>query len=210
MADDRMKKADSMAQRKRKAYVIAAKNAFLTHGFGSTTMSSIAASVGGSKTTLWSYFRSKKDLFAAVVDEVVQLHARALSVDLPQTEPVTIVLDSFARALLDSLFSPDILALHRLVVGEAQHFPHLARMFFARGPERGLQRLTAYMDGAMKQGGLRTGDPATAASQFISLCQAANFHHVLFGMREAPDSSERIDDAACAVETFLRAWAAEA
>lgn len=35
-------------------------------------MSSIAGQVGGSKTTLWAYFPSKEDLFAAVVDDVVE------------------------------------------------------------------------------------------------------------------------------------------
>ena len=50
----------------------AARKAFLRDGYGQTSMSSIAADVGGSKTTLWNYFPSKEDLFAAVVDDQVE------------------------------------------------------------------------------------------------------------------------------------------
>ena len=44
---------------RRKAFVDAAREAFFAHGYAGTTMSSIASAVGGSKTTLWSYFPSK-------------------------------------------------------------------------------------------------------------------------------------------------------
>lgn len=66
------------ASLRRKAYVDAGREAFLDAGFGATTMSSIAARVGGSKTTLWSYFPSKEELFAAVVDDIVEVHAKAV------------------------------------------------------------------------------------------------------------------------------------
>src|SRR3546814_10058628 len=48
--------ATDNAALRRKAYVDAGREAFLDAGFGATTMSSIAALVGGSKTTLWTYF----------------------------------------------------------------------------------------------------------------------------------------------------------
>src|SRR3546814_16063667 len=63
--------ATDNAALRRKAYVDAGREAFLDAGFGATTMSSIAALVGGSKTTLWPYFPSKKDRFEAWLAKVV-------------------------------------------------------------------------------------------------------------------------------------------
>src|SRR3546814_18057436 len=62
--------ATDNAALRRKAYVDAGREAFLDAGFGATTMSSIAALVGGSKTTLWTYFPSHTDLSGEVVDEI--------------------------------------------------------------------------------------------------------------------------------------------
>src|SRR3546814_18820177 len=83
--------------------------------FGATTMSSIAALVGGSKTTLWTYFPSKEELFAAVVDDIVAVHAKALSTPLPIDQPIAEVLERFAISLLASILSPKVIGLHRSV-----------------------------------------------------------------------------------------------
>ena len=46
-------------------------------------MNAIAAAVGGSKTTLWSYFPSKEELFKAVIDDMAEQYSEALKIDLP-------------------------------------------------------------------------------------------------------------------------------
>ena len=42
-----------------------AQDVFLEEGFAAASMSTIAARLGGSKGTLYNYFRSKDELFAA-------------------------------------------------------------------------------------------------------------------------------------------------
>ena len=76
------------ASAKRAAIVAAARAEFLAHGYGATAMSAIAARVGGSKTTLWTYFPSKQELFAAVVDDSVERFGAALDVPLEPELPV--------------------------------------------------------------------------------------------------------------------------
>jgi AcrR family transcriptional regulator len=196
-----------LSEKRTAAYVAAARDSFFSHGFAGTTMSSIASRIGGSKTTLWTYFPSKDRLFEAVVDDIVQLHAKALSVALPLDLPVEAVLHNFGVALLDSIYSPQILALHRLVAGEAVRFPHLATLFYERGPARGKARLVAYLGSKMRDGSLRSGDPALAGRQFGGLCQGTQFHSVLFGMAAVPDKSARDAEVQAAVDSFCRAWA---
>src|SRR3546814_2195616 len=79
---------DDAAALRRKAFVEAARKGFLANGYAGTTMSSIASAVGGSKTTLWTYFPSKEALFEAVVDDIVDYYGAALQVELPMDEAV--------------------------------------------------------------------------------------------------------------------------
>src|SRR5262249_55597733 len=53
---------------RRDAIVAIAHEVFLVNGYAGTSMSAIAARVGGSKATLYNYFRSKQELFIAVVE----------------------------------------------------------------------------------------------------------------------------------------------
>jgi AcrR family transcriptional regulator len=196
---------------RRKAFVDAARELFFARGYAGTTMSSIAGKVGGSKTTLWTYFPSKEELFAAVVDDIAESYGRALQVDLPVDAPVPHMLRRFADVLISTLMSDPMLALQQLVIGEARRFPHLAETFYDRGPRRGKARLAAWMAEKMARGELRRGDPMLAVHQFSSLCQSGVYQFAILNLPEA----RRIDRARfhaeidAAVATFHRAWGIE-
>lgn len=199
---------DEARDAKRAAIVVTARHAFFAQGYGATSMSSIAATVGGSKTTLWSHFRSKEELFAAVVDDIVDRYGGALSIDLPADAPVGVTLERFAAALMSTILSAPIVDLHRLVTGEAGRFPELATVFWERGAKRGKARLADYLAGAMTDGRLRAGDPMRAAHQFSALCQAEKVQQVILGLRDVPDAATIARDVTVAVDAFMRIWAA--
>jgi len=192
---------------RREAFVKAARVAFFARGYAGTTMSSIAAAVGGSKTTLWAYFPAKEDLFAAVVDDIVERYGRALSVDMAPEWPLDVALRRFARAMMDTILSEPIVALHRLVAGEAGRFPELAALFYERGPKRGNAKLSDYLTAAMAAGAIRPGDPHVVTRQFSAMCQSGCYQHVLLGLRDRPAEAEINADIEAALTTFLRAWA---
>lgn len=191
---------------RRRAFVEAAREAFFAYGYGGTTMSSIAAKVGGSKTTLWSYFPSKEELFAAVVDDILENYGESLQFELPIDELVPEVLTRFARTLLATLMSPPMLALHQLVIGEAPRFPDLARLFFERGPARGKAKLASYFLALMEKGALRKGDPLEAVHQFVGLCQAGRYQRAMLGLDGLAYGTRPEREAEAAVETFYRSW----
>ncbi|UVO55186.1 TetR/AcrR family transcriptional regulator [Sphingomonas sp. SUN039] len=201
---------DELRDAKRAAIVATARAAFFAQGYGATSMSSIAATVGGSKTTLWSHFRSKEELFAAVVDDIVERYGTALSIELPPGAPVAPTLEIFASALMATILSAPIIDLHRVVTGEAGRFPELAALFWERGPKRGKARLAAYFAAAMADGRLRAGDPMRAALQFVALCQAESFQPVILAMGPAPDAETIAREVTVAVESFLKIWAERA
>ena len=202
-----VKRPDRKDQR-RQHIVGVARDAFFETGYGSTTMSAIALRLGGSKTTLWSYFRSKEELFSAVVDDLVDQYGAALRMPLPEAGDVPSVLTDLGLILMDTLFQPEIVALHRLVAGEAARFPELGRLLFDVGPKRGHERIGGWLAVQMARGLLRSADPMVAAQHFVALCQSGRFQGHLIGALPAPDDQERAAEVALAVRAFLRAYGA--
>ena len=206
MIPDSTATLDDAAAARRKAFVEAAREAFFTRGYAGTTMSSIASKVGGSKTTLWSYFPSKEDLFEAVVDDIVEQYGDALAVDLPLDEPVPEVLRRFGNLLMTKLTATPILSLFRLVVGEAERFPHLAKTFYDRGPRRGKARAAIWVAEKMARGELRMGDPLRAVQHFTGLCQSGLYQFAVLGLPEGRDLGRLAAEIEDAVDIFYRAW----
>lgn len=193
---------------RRETFVATAREAFLSNGYGATSMSSIAAKVGGSKTTLWTYFPSKSELFAAVADDLVERYGRALEVRLDPDADCEEELRRFAVALLITLHTRPIVDMHRLVIGEAGRFPELGAMMYERGPARGKARLAQFFEGCMDREKLRRGDGLLAAHQFASMLQSNSAQRHLLGLTGAPEIHELEREAVETVKTFLGGWAA--
>lgn len=193
---------------RRRAILEVAERSFLERGFADTSMSTIAAELGGSKTTLWSYFPSKDELFAAVLDTKITHFQEELDGALIPTVGTEAALTRFGRILLRKIMSPSSLALHRLIVAEAERFPQLGHAFADRGPDRVRARLSRYMGEEMEVRRLRSGDAGVAARQFVALCQAGCYLDRLW----RPGIVHGIDpdaDVAAAVRCFMAAWGPE-
>jgi Transcriptional regulator len=160
---------------RRSAILDIAREAFLQDGYSGTSMSRIAALVGGSKATLYSYFPSKKDLFIAVTDrETAQLYDEIFDVKPAQGEPLQVFTD-LVRRCLDGLLSDTIIAGYRLIIAEAGRFPEMGRTTYEVAVRRGVDRLAHFFADAMAHGTLRLTDPVEAAETFLDLT-AGNLH----------------------------------
>jgi len=194
---------------RRRAILEVAERSFRERGFADTSMSTIAAELGGSKTTLWTYFPSKDELFAAVVDSKIENFRSRLDEALIPTGGMAAALTRFGVVFLNKIMDPRSIALHRLIVAETERFPQIGEAFAVRGPDRVRQRLCRYMEEEMAAGRLRKGDPLLAARQFIGLCQAGCYLDRVWRPTRAPTTKIQ-DDAAAAVDSFMRAWGSDA
>jgi len=193
---------------RRRAILEIAERSFAENGFAATSMSTIAAELGGSKTTLWSYFPSKEALFVAVIDSKIEGFQKALDEALIPEGGTAAALSRFGRLFLNKIISASSSTLHRLIVSESERFPEIGEAFAVRGPDRVRARLCRYVGEEMAAGRLRDGDPLLAARQFIALCQAGCYLDRLW----RPSRKLAIDvdaDVRAAVDTFMRAWGAE-
>ena len=190
---------------RRRAILEVAERSFRERGFADTSMSTIAAELGGSKTTLWTYFPSKDALFEAVIDSKIEAFQAKLDNALIPSGGTGAALARFGLLLLNKILDPNSVALHRLVVSESARFPQIGEAFAGRGPDRVRARLCRYMEEEMAAGRLRQGDPLVAARQFLGLCQSGCYLERLWRPTRPP-STDPQQDVDNAVDTFLRAW----
>jgi AcrR family transcriptional regulator len=184
-----------------------ARDCFLSLGYAATSMSAIAARLGGSKGTLYNYFKSKEELFAAMMErqcgELSEILFDVSSVgDDPQVR-----LTHYGRSFLELLMSPLPLAIQRLVVAESERFPELGRAFYDSGPRYVMIRIGDYLTELMDQGKLRRADPLVAAQHFKDLTMSGVYQPRLWGVIGDLTTEQMDVQVACGVDTFLRAYA---
>jgi TetR/AcrR family transcriptional repressor of mexJK operon len=192
---------------RREAILAVARRSFLEHGYAATTMSGIAATIGGSKATLWSYFPSKEVLFAAVLDEAIASYRVQLSTLLDTSADPERTIGAYCHSLLAKMTTPEALALQRLVHGEAGRFPEMGRIFYDRGPAATQTLLGGFIGSLMERGLLRRDDPMRAARALSSLCMSGIYQQLILGRLATPTREMIAADAAAATDLFLRAYA---
>jgi len=191
---------------RRAAILEIARAAFLRDGYANTSMSQIAASVGGSKATLYNYFPSKKDLFVAVADEeTAQIFTPLFDVSEMRGD-IRTVLEKFVRRFLVLLLSDDLIAFYRVIVAESARFPEIGATAYEFGMKRGLENMAGYFTEAIERGELRRTNALVAAEHFLDLC-SGQLHRKRLWAVVCDVSQEAIDTQAKRVVTaFLAAY----
>jgi len=192
---------------RRQAIMDVAADAFRERGFDATSMSDVAARLGGSKATLYNYFRSKEALFAAVMMEAVKAQARPIVETFAASSDVEAGLHRFAREYIRLMLQPDVLAMNRMCVAEGERCGFGAELFEA-GPKILITMISERLQKAMDAGVLRQADPWRAAFHFKGLCGTGLVDMRLHGCRAQPSEAEIEESADAAADTFLRAYRA--
>jgi AcrR family transcriptional regulator len=192
---------------RRAAIVQLAMRSFIQNGYEATTMSAIAKAMGGSKGTLWSYFNSKEELLAAVIDSAAAAFQSFMATALDTEQDVRLVLTQFCETFIERISRPEAIALQRLVVGQVDRFPEIGRVFFEHAPAINHAILSAYFSRQMAAGVIRADDPGEAARMLLDLCTGGYHDWVLYGVETQNAAIER-REAARVVQQFLRCYGA--
>ncbi len=190
---------------RRKAILDIARDMFLDQGFAATSMSQVAARLGGSKGTLYNYFSSKEELFSAMVTEECEAEFLAMT-DFEPQEALEESLRRFGLRFMRYLMSDKGLGFHRLMAAESARFPELGAMFYAAGPQRTVERLSALLKDSMDAGKLRAADPEIAAGFLTGLLKSTLHHRRVWNV-EGPMPARALEaHVAEAVEVFLHGF----
>lgn len=190
---------------RRRAIVDAAWAVFKGNGYDRTTMSEISERVGGSKATLYGYFQSKEQLFAAVLEQVIGDQAEAAFSRITGDGDLRTRLLNFAQGYVEIRMAPDMVAIERALIaeGERSDLGERLRMRFIQPHWR---RLAATLDQQMQAGELMKADPVLATWHFRGLIEADLVERRLHG--DPAITAHEIETAVTAgVDAFLRAYA---
>jgi AcrR family transcriptional regulator len=192
---------------RREAILDVASAVFMQVGYAAASMSMIAARLGGSKGTLYNYFKSKEELFEAHVERHCAWQQETMDELLLQEDlDVRHSLMRLGRILLQVVLTGVGLRNFILVVSESGRSPELGRAFYQAGPQSGAARLADFIGRAAAAGRLRPCDPALAAHQFIGLCQNRLLKARLCNVALEPTEAEIDAEVAAAVATFMAAF----
>jgi TetR/AcrR family transcriptional repressor of mexJK operon len=197
------------SEMRRRAILDVAREAFLSQGFAATSMSEIATRLGGSKGTLYNYFRSKEELFAALMIDICQGPANAVFDHMPAPDgDLRNGLIELGSGLLGFILSPPSMSIHRIVVAEAGRFPQVGRIFYEAGPERGQEKMTNYFVGLIDAGKIKPVDPLMAARRFKDLVLSDVYSRRLWGVIGDLTPAQIRAHVEEAVDIFLAAFGA--
>ncbi len=204
---------DPRVVRTRAAVVDAARTLFLRQGYAGTTMEEIAALAGLTKRTLYNNYADKDALFTQIVVDVIayaETFARGLHAEFTvgvSARNLRATLHDLAQRMALAIARPEVIALRRLLIGEARVFPALAREYFDRAPGQVIDALASGFEHLARAGLLRVPDARCAAAQFAYLVIGAPLDRAML-VGTTPSQAEVIACAREGVETFLARYGA--
>jgi len=192
---------------KRSRILATAASVFLEQGFERASMAEIAARNGGSKATLYGYFRSKQELFLAVAFAEGDKQVGPAFANLESG--VDNIRDSLLRVgetLIAFLLSPGAIAAHRMVISEAGR-SDIGRHFYLNGRLKGINMMAVFLEAAWVAGKIRKADFRVAAMHLLSLFESERVGPVMFAIeRKAPSRRQIRQSTERAVDVFLAAY----
>jgi len=186
--------------KKRNEIIQMAAELFDALGYERTSMSAIAARLGGSKATLYGYFESKEALLRAILDRDVNAEADRLMQELLSEKDLRSGLIRLGIAYLTG--QPARAASIRTVSNQP-----IAREFYENALRPAWQRLADRFATMMMEGRLKFADPWIAAMHWKGLNEWDMLEKYLLCASAGPNANDIVSAATAAADVFLSLYA---
>lgn len=193
-------------EEKRQGIIRIAAELFEELGYERASMSTISQRLGGSKATLYGYFKSKEELLLAVLES--DLHEISDEVLNVPPEDIREWLRTIGLCLLKARTAGRSPTLLRIMSSLPDNST-IGRTFYQEGIVPVYRRLCTAFEGLIVKGVLRTADPWTMAMHLKGLLDRDFFERAVLASRVAIPSEEIEQAAVQAADVFLRAYKAE-
>ena len=195
---------------KRRSILSAGQQLFLTNGYQGTSMDQVASLAAVSKQTVYKHFGEKRELLFAIVTDALDSAAgsiRGRIAALADSADLEADLAALAGDYLRVVLQESVVQLRRLVIGEANRLPELARLYYEHAPLRTLGSLADAFTTLHERAVLDAPEPSLAAEHFAFLIVGRPIDQALFDGAPAVLADVDIDSYARAgVRVFLAAY----
>ena len=192
-------------EEKRNEIIRIAAQLFEEQGFDQTSMSLISEKVGGSKATLYGYFRSKEDLFLAVIDNEIQTNIEGILGTMLDEPDLAKGLTNVATAYLMQRLSVRPTRFFRIVAAQSSH-GELGTHFYKHVLKPAWMIMCGRFEQFMAEGRVRKADPWDMTMHFKGLCDYDLVEQRLLGVIRGPDPAHCRAVAERAVDAFMRIY----
>lgn len=179
----------------------AAMDAFAENGYAATKVNDVARRAGVSKGLLYLYFKTKEDLFKAVVRNVVSPRVDALIASVEASDHGA---EEFLRGpfltIAKSVPKSPARILLRLMIAEGPKHPDLIRWYWENVVSRGLGALRTVMERGVRDGEFRQSALLEFPQALISPVIMSVLWQLLFDRHEKLDTDRFIE---AFVEQFI-------
>lgn len=184
----------------------AAWQVFLEDGYANASMSKIAERLGGSKSTLYNYFRSKDEVFLSVIRHKGEGLYKEIMAFPSEGQKLPEYLAEVGMRLVDAVLSASYTAFYRLVIPEATRLLGAEGQTFEASRNEMLGPLAERLRREMAEGLMPVANPFEAAEVFWNLSSATLHRRALAGMAPAVGDVEVSMANSRAVVLFLNAY----
>jgi TetR/AcrR family transcriptional repressor of mexJK operon len=125
-----------------------------------------------------------------------------LAFETPDPANMVAQLHAFSWRYAQTILRPDLLALARLIIGEAQRFPEIGRAYQSSGPDHVLDGIMTYLTAQKDAGNLTFSDAELAANDLWGLILSAPRNRAL----HVPDDPPTPEICARYIENGLRVF----
>ncbi len=192
---------------KRRQILDGARRIFVRTGFDAASMNDVTREAGVSKSTLYVYFRSKEELFQALISEERERYFSEIEALFGDAAHPVETLRRYGTKLAEFTLSSGAMHAKRTVIAVASRMPELGRDFYRHGPARGHAVLCAYLERSVAAGALAIDDVPLAAAQFIELSTAGILRRRFFDDEAPqPDAAEIGRTVDAAVRLFMAGY----
>lgn len=146
-----------------------AKRVFMKMGYDAASMNDVTREAGVSKGTIYVYFQSKEELFAALIDRAKGLFTDTVREKLATSADAEDGLRRFGLAFSHKVFNSDMIPSMRILLGVIDRMPLLCQRYLEDTPSNARGVLKSFLDQHVENGTLDIADTSLAARQFIEL-----------------------------------------
>jgi AcrR family transcriptional regulator len=158
---------------RRQAFLQAAREVFLEHGYEAASVNDVVRMAGGSLATLYAQFGNKEGLFLAFMQDQHDRFVREMRPTEPVDHlPLEQALQVVGERLLRGLLQKDTIAFYRVMVAEGRKVPEHLRRYFAVG---GANQVYDELIAMLTKAGLSDTDARESMYYFIELIRSR--HH---------------------------------
>ncbi len=193
------------ANQRRQLIIEVAQRLFMQNGYSATSMSAIAADLGGSKATLYSYFGCKNDLFRACVEEACRSLCEFQAYRNTDERNIADVLTNFGEHFLGLVCSTRWSSLLRSCC-ESQCDQQTRQIFYQAGIESVVRWLEDIIAQARERDQIAARDCRQVAEDFISLLCGRLFWRRALGPPSTPAPGEIKAEAIRAARAVIRLY----